>query len=286
MNTDQAKQLSENALARLIEALEQGQSGALQQYLALMSRFHRYSWGNALMIYFQRPGATHVAGFHTWRRLGRVVRKGEKGIVILAPMVGKLKASTESESGAEIEQNGRARLFGFRAAHVFDVSQTEGEPLPEFVAATGDPGEMTVRLKEFVAAKGITLAYSATIAPAFGMSSGGSITLLPDMSPAQEFTVLAHEIAHELLHKGERRHATSHTVRETEAEAVAFVVGCSAGLDMSTSSADYIQLHSGDKETLMESLAFIQQTAAEIINAIDPACGQRQEFDSSRAPSV
>ena len=91
MNTEQAKQLSEDAINRLMEALESGQSETLKNYLRVMSRFHKYSWGNVLMIYSQRPDATHVAGFQTWLGLNRHVRKGEKGIVILAPMVGRKK---------------------------------------------------------------------------------------------------------------------------------------------------------------------------------------------------
>lgn len=263
MTTEQAKTLSESALNQLMAALERGQSEALKLYLAAMSRFHRYSWGNCLLIWSQRPDATHVAGFHAWLRMRRYVRKGEKGIVILAPMVGKTKPSGEDPA-----EDSQTRLFGFRAAHVFDVSQTEGDPLPEFASASGDPGELTGKLKGFVAGKGIALDYSDSIRPARGMSSGGTITLFPGMGPAEEFSVLVHEVAHELLHRGDRRPSTTHTVRETEAEAVAFVVSTAIGLDTSTSSSDYIQLHSGDKATLAESLAFVQQTAAEILTAI------------------
>ena len=103
------------------------------------------------------------------------------------------------------------------------------------------------------------------------MSSGGKITLLPDLPAAERFSVLAHETAHELLHRGERRQATTHTVRETEAEAVAYVVSSAIGLNANTSSSDYIQLHAGDKATLAESLAVIQQTASAILRAIMPA---------------
>ena len=102
------------------------------------------------------------------------------------------------------------------------------------------------------------------------MFSGGKITLLPDLEPAEHFAVLAHEVAHELLHPGDRRHQTTHTVRETEAEAVAFVVSAAIGLDTNTSNSDYIQLHAGDKAALAESLAFIQQTASVILRAIEP----------------
>jgi hypothetical protein len=102
------------------------------------------------------------------------------------------------------------------------------------------------------------------------MSFGGKITLLPGLDAAEAFSVLVHEAAHELLHRGERRTQTNHTVRETEAEAVAFVVSAAIGLDANTSSTDYIQLHAGDKATLAESLAFVQQTAAEILSSIMP----------------
>jgi antirestriction protein ArdC len=261
MTTEQAKQLSETAITRLMDALERGQSEALKAYLSVMSRFHKYSWGNCLLIYSQRPNSTHVAGFHSWLKLGRHVRKGEKGIVILAPMVGR-KNLTEDE---------QTRVYGFRSAHVFDVSQTDGEPLPEFASVKGDPQDYTEHLKQFVATQQIALEYDARIAPAKGLSSGGKIALLPDLSPAEHFAVLVHEAAHELLHRGDRRSQTTHTIRETEAEAVAFVVSFAIGLDTNTSSSDYIQLHSGDKATLAESLAFIQQTASVILQAIAPA---------------
>lgn len=263
MKTDQAKQLAESALNQLMEALERGQSGTLKTYLSTMSRFHRYSWGNVLLIASQKPDATHIAGFQSWLKLNRHVKKGEKGIAIFAPMVGRKQA--DDEQLAEDEQT---RLYGFRVAHVFDVGQTEGEPLPAFAQVTGDPRQHTERLKAFVTGQGITLEFSDAIAPAKGLSTGGKITLLAGMSAAEEFSVLAHEVAHEKLHRGERRTQTTKTVRETEAEAVAFVVCQAIGLDMSTASSDYIQLYSGDKATLVESLNFIQHTAAEILKAI------------------
>jgi hypothetical protein len=264
MTIDQAKKLSEDAISRLLDALERGQSDALKTYLQVMSRFYRYSWGNVLLIYSQRADATHVAGFHAWLKMRRYVRKGEKGIAILAPMVGRKTADDE------LTEDQQTRLFGFRAAHVFDVSQTDGEPLPEFAMVKGDPQGYNERLVQFVASRNIALEYDAAITPARGMSSGGKITLLPGLTPADHFAVLVHEIAHELLHRGERRNGTTHTVRETEAEAVAFVVSSVIGLDTNTASADYIQLHAGDKATLAESLALIQQTSAAILKAIEP----------------
>ena len=94
--------------------------------------------------------------------------------------------------------------------------------------------------------------------------------MLPSLGPAEQFSVLVHETGHELLHRADRRSQTTHTIREAEAEAVAFVVATAIGLDVNTASADYIQLHSGDKTSLAESLAFVQQTAAEILKAIMP----------------
>lgn len=263
MNTDQAKTLSETALTRLMEALQQGHSQALTQYLSVMSRFHRYSWGNILLISSQRPDATHVAGFQAWLKMRRYVRKGEKGIVILAPMIGRKHPADD-----ELAEDEGSRLYGFRAAHVFDVSQTDGEPLPEFATSTGDPQDATERLKQFIVSKSIVLEYDDRIRPAHGLSSGGKITVVPGLSAAQEFSVLVHETAHELLHRGERRGQTTHVIRETEAEAVAFVVTTAIGLDPGTSSSDYIQLHSGDKATLVESLGYVQKTSAEILNTI------------------
>jgi antirestriction protein ArdC len=264
MTTEQAKSLSETAIAKLMDALERDQSDALKTYLSVMSRFHRYSWGNILLIYAQRPDATQVAGFHSWLKMRRFVRKGEKGIVILAPMVGRKK------SDDRLTEDEQTRLFGFRAAHVFDVSQTDGESLPEFATVSGDPREYTERLTQFVTSQNIILEYDRAIAPARGLSHGGKITLVPDMTPGEHFAVFVHEAAHELMHRGDRRKDTTHTVRETEAEAVAFVVCSAIGLDTNTSSSDYIQLHNGNQETLAESLALVQQTASMILKAIEP----------------
>ena len=155
MTTEQAKQLSENALNRLLAALERGQSEALQQYLAVMSRFRKYSWTNVLLIYSQFPHATRVGGFHFWLKLGRHVRKGEKGIAIFAPMVGRKRSSGDEE----LAEDERTRVYGFKSCHVFDVSQTDGAELAEFATVKGDPQEYFPRLILFVASQNITLKY-------------------------------------------------------------------------------------------------------------------------------
>jgi antirestriction protein ArdC len=252
----------------LIEQLKAGKSDALTAYLDAMSRFHRYSFGNVLAIARQRPGATHVAGFHAWRQLGRYVRKGERGICILAPIITKRKQRDEPEHDGS--QPPRPRLAGFRNAFVFDVSQTEGKELPTIRGISGDVGENRERLFAFVERQGIELFFAEDIAPALGMSYGGKIALLPGQSKAEEFSTLVHEVGHELLHRAERRAVTTKVIRETEAEAVAFIVGKAVGLEIGTAAADYIQLYDGNAALLTESLQFIQHASSLILAALEP----------------
>jgi N-terminal domain of anti-restriction factor ArdC len=115
-------ELASNALASLATALESGKSEALTSYLSVMARFHNYSWNNCLLIALQRPDATHVAGFHAWLKLGRHVRKGEKGIAILAPILCKLHADGSEEKHQDESglNSALCRLVGFRTAYVFD----------------------------------------------------------------------------------------------------------------------------------------------------------------------
>jgi hypothetical protein len=253
----------------LIEQLEAGHSEALTNYLTAMSRFHNYSFGNVLEIARQMPSATKVAGFWTWKNLGRSVKAGQKGIRILAPIVG-VRRKKDAEANKDITQQNERVLLGFRNAYVFDVSQTDGVELPSLHEVTGDPGENIDRLAAFVKSKGIQLVYNANIAPALGMSSGGRIAILPGQSKAETFATLVHETAHELLHRSDRRTATTKTVRETEAEAVAFVVGKAVGLVNDNASASYIQLYHGNASLLAESLEVIQQTASVILIALEP----------------
>jgi hypothetical protein len=263
MKREVALKRSEKALEELAEALSQGRSETLIRYLETMSRFHNYSFGNCMLIAWQRPDASHVAGFHRWKELGRFVKKGEKGIMILAPMVKHRKAEPD------VEPDDESPVIGFRAVYVFDVSQTEGEELPEFSRVNGDPGETLAKLESLVRRRGIELAYEEHLGGADGLSKGGKIVLRDGLPPAEQFSVLAHEFAHELLHRAERRKETTRKVRELEAEAVAFVVSKAAGLEGLGRSADYIQLYSGDKELLMQSLDYIQKTASFILSALD-----------------
>jgi hypothetical protein len=272
-----AKEVIAANVQALIEQLEQRHSEALTAYLTAMGRFHTYSFGNILEIARQKPDATRVAGLYAWNQLGRKVKKGERGLRILAPMI-RIRPKKDEEAEKDIRTQNQAVLVGFRAAYVFDVSQTEGAELPEFSErVSGSAGEFRDRLVDFVIAQGIALEFKESIAPALGMSYGGKIALLPGQSSAEEFSTLVHELAHEMLHKAERRTATTKTVRETEAEAVAFVVGKTIGLETGRASADYIHLYHGNASLLTESLEVIQKTSAVILAAIENPAAETAE---------
>jgi RNA polymerase sigma factor (sigma-70 family) len=268
MHEERVRQMAEEALNRLAAALEAGRSEVLREFLAAQARFHRYSWHNVMLISAQRPMATRVAGYHTWHELGRYVKKGEKAITIYAPVLVKHDGATLPASKNEREE--AVRLAGFRTAHVFDIEQTDGRPLPAFAATRGDPKEYGDKLKGIIVKQNIALEYDPTITPAQGISTGGRIRLVPGLTAAEEFSVLAHEFAHELLHHGKDDARLPKTVRETQAEAVAFVVCQGIGLDTNTAAADYIGLYNGDKQTLAESLAAIHQASTRILSELLP----------------
>ena len=190
-STDRARQLIDEGIEQLSTALAQGKSDKMRAYLSAMARFHHYSAGNLMLILLQCPAATHVAGYSTWKNLGRHVRRGEKGILILAPVrVKRDHVSTPSIAEATADPDPGEAVVAFRGVHVFDVSQTDGEPLPEFARPDGDPGEYSERLRRLVAQLSIELEYSDDLGSADGVSRGGLIHLRPGMGPAEEFSVL------------------------------------------------------------------------------------------------
>jgi antirestriction protein ArdC len=258
MNADDLKKLTTESLKELAALLEQGRSERLITLLKTMGRFHRYSLHNVCLIVAQRPSATRVAGFHTWRTIGRFVRKGEKGIAILAPIVRHRREETQDDERV---------VVGFRTAYVFDVEQTDGAPLPQTAEVTGDPGEHTAALKRAIAAHGISLEYADDLGAALGLSCGGRIRVVNGLPAASEFAVLAHEFAHELLHRSGDR-PESRDTRELEAEAVAFVVVQAVGLEAAEAARDYIQLYRGDATALAASLERIQRAASSILQSI------------------
>ncbi len=253
----------------LIDQLEAGHSEGLTAYLTAMGRFHNYSLGNILEIARQCPTATRVAGMYAWNQLNRRLKKGSKGIRILAPMF-DVRKKKDTEAAKDITQQNRPTLVGFRSVYVFDVAMIEGAPLPELSSEiTGEVGEYHERLLDFIVAQKIALEFKESIAPALVLSYGGKIVLLPGQTRAEEFSTLIPELAHEMLHKAERRTATTKTVRETEAEAIAFVVSQTIGLNAGHASADYIHLYHGNAALLAESLEVIQKTSAVILSALE-----------------
>jgi antirestriction protein ArdC len=264
VNLENIKKVTNQAIEQLVEALDSGQSETLSRYLAAMAKFRAYSLLNVLLILKQCPNAGRVAGYRTWQSFGRHVKKGERGIAILAPIFRKRTENADQSSATEEFR----RIVSYRSVCVWDEQQTTGSELPQIGSVTGDAGTYLERLEIFVRANGITLDYSADIAPARGMAEKENITLLPNQSPAETFATLVHEQAHVILHQSKRRAETTQRIRETEAEAVAFVVCKAIGLQTSTAAQDYVTLYGGDAKVLLESLEYIQQTAARILDGI------------------
>src|SRR5580658_4957750 len=151
--------LIKQAVDYLIEQLEAGHSDTLAAYLGTMARFHNYSFGNILQIARQRPDATRVAGFGAWKELGRFVKRGEKGIQILAPVVGYRRRKDDAEQEADTKP--QSVLMGFRAVFVFDYAQTEGADLPELNhRISGDVGSNRDSLVAFLAQQNIRLEFN------------------------------------------------------------------------------------------------------------------------------
>lgn len=263
-------ELADQALDQLAADLDAGRSEALVTYLNTMGRFHHYSLGNQMLIAIQRPDATRVAGFHAWKQFNRLVSKGEKGIVILAPITKIVGTTEEIQSDGSVREETLRRVVNTKPVYVFDVSQTHGEPLPEFPRYHGDPSGYFERLRTIFQDQGIDVRYPDHIAGgALGLSRGGAVEILAGLDHAESFHVHVHELAHELLHKSaEKRGLSLLTSRETEAEAVAYVVSRGIGLDSSTAASDYIQLYKGDREALEDSLHAIRDTATSILSRL------------------
>lgn len=210
-------------------------SRAWQEALRFKTKFYSYSFNNALLIYLQRPDASLVAGYKRWQGLGRQVRKGEQSIAILAPIVRRDEDEDEKQ------------VVGFRTARVFDISQTDGEPLPEVpqpVLLTDD-GEAVraalTRAEALAVARGFPVVYQELQGAALGSFSVTKrvIKVRADLPPLQTLKTLVHELAHGLMHAdpkaGEQRHLI-----ELEAESCAFLVLHELGLDTSRYTFPYL----------------------------------------------
>jgi hypothetical protein len=235
-----------------------------------------------LLILSQCPGATRVAGFHTWQRTGRHIKEGAKGIAILAPMVMRQKKVVVTGPDEDDITEKEEEVVRYKPVYVWDLSMTEGKPLPEPNRVQGDPGVHLQRLQDYVMRLGIKLEYGPTM-DAEGFTTGDRIVLKLAMSPAATFSVLAHELAHVRL--GHCGTELTRMQREAEAEGCAAVVCEAIGLDVGTASSDYLKNYKVTKETLLASLIRIRDVAAEILDEIlDKSDETQKNMTTTTAP--
>ena len=298
------KQTNKDRMREIVDSIENGikelfESDKYRQYLATMSRFHRYSVNNTMLIYMQRPDATHVAGFNKWRdQFGRNVLKGEKGIRIIAPTPYKKKIEeikTDPETNAPVlDADGKAiieekeiRIPMFKVVSVFDVSQTAGKPLPQLAAdLSGNVQQYEVFMEALRRASPVPMEIKPVARDTDGFFSikAQSITIRAGMSEVQTVCAAVHEIAHAKLHDYE--HMTeladdgetilvpgekSRNTEEVEAESISYAVCQYYGIETGENSFGYIATWSKGKELkeLRASLETINKTASELITDID-----------------
>ena len=298
------KQTSKDRMREIVDSIENGikelfESDKYRQYLSTMSRFHRYSVNNTMLIYMQRPDATHVAGFNKWRdQFGRNVLKGEKGIRIIAPTPYKKKVEeikTDPETNAPVlDADGKAiieekeiRIPMFKVVSVFDVSQTSGKPLPQLAAdLSGNVQQYEVFMEALRRASPVPMEIKSVARDTDGFFSAKaqSITIRAGMSEVQTVCAAVHEIAHAKLHDYE--HMTeladdgetilvpgekSRNTEEVEAESISYAVCQYYGIETGENSFGYIATWSKGKELkeLRASLETINKTASELITDID-----------------
>ena len=323
------KQTNKDRMREIVDSIENGikelfESDKYRKYLATMSRFHRYSVNNTMLIYMQRPDATHVAGFNKWRdQFGRNVLKGEKGIRIIAPTPYKKKVEeikTDPETNAPVlDADGKAiieekeiRIPMFKVVSVFDVSQTAGKPLPQLAAdLSGNVQQYEVFMEALRRASPVPIEIKPVAHDTDGFFSikAQSITIRAGMSEVQTVCAAVHEIAHAKLHDYE--HMTeladdgetilvpgekSRNTEEVEAESISYAVCQYYGIETGENSFGYIATWSKSKELkeLRASLETINKTASELITDIDrhfaEICKERgidrEDLAAAEQPSV
>ncbi len=252
-----------------------------KRYLGFQSWFRRYSANNVLLIALQCPHATAVAGYRTWQKAGRQVKKGEKSIKILAPIVRKFRVEETNDAG-DVEETEKKSLY-FRAVPVFDVSQTEGPPLPVAQRCELLTGNEAAAEVAFESLKGFAESLGYTVEDE-GLADGhnGYVSFtekriaIRSANPALQRTkTLAHEIGHALLHSTPEasKDITHNTTdyREVEAESVAFCVMNAYGIDSGSYSFGYVATWSGgDAKKVQHCAARIQKAVCQILDAVLP----------------
>ena len=267
------RQTIDDRLEQLAKAVDDVRASELfRQYLDVQARFHKYSWHNTMLIVTQKPDAERVAGFKTWLTMGRHVRKGERGIMIFAPRPWK-HTETNEQTGEDTERQG----VSFRPVYVFDVSQTDGEPLPEVSVPDVETASdsLLASLERVASKRGIAVNYTELDAGFYGVSKGGTIDIATGHATGQQAKTLAHELAHEAMHKQNRPSGLTRTIAELEAESVAYVVCSHFSLDVEVRASRYIALWDGDAKALRESLERIAKTARDIIDDVESLDSRR-----------
>jgi antirestriction protein ArdC len=264
--------MSKEATALAVKKIEEGlktlfNDEAWKQYLRMQGKLHQYSFGNVVLILAQKPDAIYVAGYKTWQRFGRYVKKGEKGIIILAPIIAKPQQQDKPENKEEADNTAR-RLVGFTTAHVFDISQTDGKPFPqpEISRLAGNKPELYQQLLRAVP---FPVQEAEDLCGANGyIVNGNRIYILSSLTDTHKAKTLVHEWAHGLMHQTQY---IKKEQAELEAESVAFSVCSALGLDTSSYSFGYLATWAKEDaiEMLKDSAARIQKTADAILSAVE-----------------
>ena len=247
------------------------------KFLSFQSLFYNYSFGNAMLIYSQNPEATYVKGYKAWNQLGRYVKKGAKGLAILAPCFKKVEEFKEPEDkavyqDAEGEKETRKVISGFRVTYVFDIADTDGsdEYLPVLVkglAGNSDAEkEIYKRLLAFISTEHTVKEVTGTASKGSYNLETGVICVRSDVEYLQKIKTLLHEYAHAIDFKLHPEPDVSRNRRELIAESVAFVVSMRLGLDTSSYSMSYIKSWLKDKDELKIIADTVQKVSAQIIN--------------------
>ena len=293
----------------LLQRLEDGVSAVQssdewRRLLQAQAKFHRYSLGNVCLILDQRPDATRVGGFHTWLSLGRHVKKGEHGIAILAPVFppkGQKRPgqepvqSDETEHVLRVEKAGRGAPVHFRVAYVFDVSQTEGDPLPEHPAhdLTGDSQEARLLLGRLVLLaeeEGLRVRYEDPAglhgAKGYYQRATRSIVMAKGLAADHAAKTLVHELAHHFCGHGAPGDQPDRSREEAEAEGTAFVVCEHFGIETASYSFGYVSSWSGEEgpRIVKQVGVAIQKAARAIIERVEPE--QVKDREIERAPRL
>ena len=249
------------------------------KFLKFQSLFYRYSYGNTILIFLQNPEASYVMGYKSWNKLGRYVRKGSKGLAILAPCIKKVEVFKEPENKSEYhdqkgEKETKKVISGFRIAYVYDIADTDGsdEMLPVLVKGLSGNSEsereIFIRLMKVISKEFVVKEITGTASKGSYNLETGIITVRSDLEYLQRIKTLLHETAHAYDFIMNPEEDIPRNRREILAESVAFVVSMRLGLDTSSYSMSYIQSWLKEKEELKAIADTVQKVSYKIITML------------------